>query len=364
MYIIKKNLISLKRDNKQSNTNKGKNYFYLDRNENPIKYNKKTISKLVSIFTRIDLSRYPNINNFKKKLSNFVGVNQENLFITEGVSGAIKSLMEVYTVPKKTNIIFPSPTFALYPIFAKMFDVKVIKILYKNYKLNFNSLLKSINKKTSLVFLPNPNNPIEGHLSLNQIKKILRTCKKNKCFLVLDEVYYPFGKTTGVKLLKDYNNLFIMRSFSKAGGLAGIRLGYLIGSKKNINYVSKIRGGYESNTLSLEIASFFIDNYKIIKNQIKRIKEGFFYLKKNLKKEKIDFIGGTHGNYIFIDFKNKKKASFIVNFLKNNKIIVRSNWTKPFDRGFSFAGLDLINMKIFYKNFVKGLKEFKKYERI
>ena len=364
MFIIKKNLVSLSRENKKSNTNRGIKGLYLDRNDNPIKYDKKTIIKLVSKFKKIDLARYPDVTIFKKKLAKFLGVRRCNLFLTEGVSGAIKSLMEVYTLPKKTNIIFPHPTFAMYPIFAKMFDVKISKIKYINYELNFDKLIKSINKKTSLVFLPNPNNPIEGNLSLTQIKEILKVCKKNNCYLVLDEVYYPFGKITGIKLLKNNNNLFIMRSFSKAGGLAGIRLGYLVGSKKNIEYVSKIRGGYETNVLSMEIASFFIDNYKIIKNQVNKIKEGFAYLKKNLKKKEIDFNGGIHGNYIFINLKNEKKSKYIIDILKRNKIFVRSNWPKPFHKGFSLAGVDISLMKKFINKFNQALKKYEKYERI
>jgi len=364
MFIIKKNLVSLSRKNKKSSASRGAKGLYLDRNENPIKYDKKTIIKLVNVFKKIELARYPDVNIFKKKLSKFLGVQRDNLFLTEGVSGAIKSLMEVYTLPKKTNIIFPHPTFAMYPIFAKMFDVKILKIKYKNYELDFDNLIKSINKKTSLVFLPNPNNPIEGNLSLKQINKILKVCKKNNCYLVLDEVYYPFGKTTGIKLLKDNNNLFIMRSFSKAGGLAGIRLGYLVGSRKNIEYVSKIRGGYETNILSMEVASFFIDNYKIIKNQISKIKKGFVYLKKNLKKKEIDFNGGVHGNYIFINLKNEKKSNYIINNLKKNRIFVRSNWPKPFHQGFSLAGVDITLMKKFIAKFNKALKEYEIHERI
>lgn len=364
MFIIKKNLVSLSRKNKKSNTNRKNKGIYLDRNENPIKYDKKIMGKLVNIFKKIEFARYPDVNIFKKKLSKFLGIKSDNLFLTEGVSGAIKALMEVYTLPKKTNIIFPYPTFAMYPIFAKMFDVKVSKIKYKNYELDYDKLIKAINKKTSLVFLPNPNNPIEGNLSLLKIKQILKVCKKNKCFLILDEVYYPFGKITGIKFLKDNNNLFIMRSFSKAGGLAGIRLGYLIGNKKNIEYVSKIRGGYETNILSMEVASFFIDNYKIIKNQIIEVKKGFNYLKNNLLSRKIEFNGGINGNYIFINLKNEKKSKFIVNFLKKNKIFVRSNWPKPFNQGFSIAGVDLSTMKKFLIKFNKAHETYEKNERI
>tara|TARA_E500000178_G_C17026897_1_gene758486 strand:- start:1753 stop:2835 length:1083 start_codon:yes stop_codon:yes gene_type:complete len=359
MLIIKKNLISLKRENRKTNIKNSKGLF-LNRNENPIDYSKKIKNDLQNRFNKIQLSRYPDVSSFKSKLSKFLKVKNENLFLTEGVSGAIKSLMEVYTLPKKTNIVFPEPTFAMYPIFAKMFDVKAIKIPYKKYEIDYQKLLKSINKKTSLVFLPNPNNPIEGNLPLKKIKKILKICERNKCLLILDEVYYPFGKTTGLSLIKKSNNIFVMRSLSKAGGLASIRLGYLIGNKKNIDYVSKIRGGYESNSVSMEIGSYFLENYNIITKQISKIKSGFKFLKNNLKKNQVEFNGGENGNYIFINLKNLRKNKFIVNFLKKNKIFVRSGWPSPFNKGFSIAGTNKKNMKIFCDKFNQALKKFKR----
>ena len=151
-----------------------------------------------------------------------------------------------------------------------------------------------------------------------------------------------------------------MRSFSKASGLAGLRVGYLIGEKSNINYVSKIRAGYETNTISMEIVSFFIDNYKIITNQIKLVKAGLKYLQNKLKKDKIEFNGGFNGNYIYINLKSAKKTSFVLNYLKKNKIFVRGGWPKPFDQGFSVTGSKKNIMKKFYLNFKKALKKFKK----
>ena len=360
MHIIKKNLIKLIRVNKEKIKTNRKNGIFIDRNENPINYNNNVRKKLLDKIKKVELGRYPDVDIFKNKLAKFLRLKKENIFITEGVSGAIKSLMEVYTIPKKTNIIFPNPTFAMYPVFTKMFDVKSIKIPYVNYDLDFKQMINSTNKKTSLVFLPNPNNPIEGALSIKKIKKILKKCEKNKCFLVLDEVYYPFGNITGINLIKKSNYVFVMRSFSKAGGLAGIRLGYLVGNKKNIEHVSKVRGGYETNILAMEVGSFFIDNYNIILNQIKIVKKGFKFLVSQLKKSKIEHNGAVHGNYIFINLKSKKKSLFVTDFLKQKRIFVRTGWPSPFNQGFSLTGADIKIMKKFFYVFQKALSAYNK----
>ena len=147
-----------------------------------------------------------------------------------------------------------------------------------------------------------------------------------------------------------------MRSFSKAFGLAGIRLGYLIGSKKNIEYVSKTRTGYESNSISTEIASFFIDNHKVIKLYQKNVKEGLKYLKEKFNNLKIENTGGLNSNFIFINLKNEIKKKRITNFLKKNNIYVRSSWPKPYHKGILISGAPINILKKFYKIFFKAYK--------
>jgi histidinol-phosphate aminotransferase len=360
MYIKKKYLNNLQRSIKEKRK-KHKKGIYIDRNENPIEYNNIIKQKLFKKLSNLKFGEYPELEPFYTKLAKWLNLSKENLYITEGVSGAIKSLLEAYTLPKKNNIIFPHPTFAMYPVYSEMFGLKAKKINYdKKYNLNFKKLINAIDTKTAFVFLPNPNVPIEGMLSKKQIQKILKKCEKFKCFLVLDEVYYSFGKFTGIDLIKKSKNIFVMRSFSKACGLAGLRIGYLIGAKNNIKYVSKTRAGYESNTTSTEIASFFIDHYKIILKQIKLVKVGLKYLRLKLKEDNIEFNGGLNGNYIYINLKNVKKTNFVLNYLKKNKIYVRGSWPRPFDQGFSVTGSKKIVMKKFYLNFKKALKKFKK----
>ena len=111
------------------------------------------------------------------------------------------------------------------------------------------------------------------------VKVLADRCNRYDAILVLDEVYYPFSDITGIELIKEYDNVLIMRSFSKAFGLAGIRLGYLIGNSENIDYISKTRTGYESNSVSMGIASFFIDRYDIVLEYVREVKDGLNFLK-------------------------------------------------------------------------------------
>jgi len=351
MYFKKPYLSELKRLRTGSYRSSAKGIF-LDRNERFLPFDKKTSKALNKRLSKVKLNFYPDLEPFYTKLTHWLAVDRSQIFLTEGVSGAIKSLVECLTIPGKNNIVFPYPTFALYPIYCKMFDVEVKMVGYdNNYKIKFQNLLDSIDNKTALVFLPNPNVPIEGTVELKKIKFLIEVCKKNNAMLVLDEVYYPFGNITGIKLINEFNNLFIMRSFSKAFGLASIRLGYLVGTADNIDYVSKTRTGYESNSFSTEAAAFFIDNESIVLDYIQQVKEGLKYLKNGLMELNIEFDGGKDGCFIFVNLHDYEKKNKIVNKLKEKNIFVRGDWPSPYDEGFSITGAPKKIMQKFFKEF-------------
>ena len=361
MYFVKNYLEKLERKRAYSDRLYKKNYLLLDRNEKFIPLDQKLKKKLIKRLSKINPGLYPNISSFYKKLSKWIGLPRENIFLTEGVSGAIKNIIECYTLPGKNNIVFPYPTFAMYSVYCDMFNVQERKIGYtKNYELNFKLLLKSINKKTAIVFLPNPNIPIEGTLNKKKILKLIDKCKKLKVILAIDEVYYPFSNYTSLGLINKYKNLLIMRSFSKAFGLAGIRLGYILGNKKNINYVSKTRTAYESNSFSMEIASFFMEHKREVFKYINEVKRGFRYFKKRLNKYGIHHNGGNHSCFIYVNLNSKKFANNIVDKLITKNIFVRGKWPKPYDKGILISGTTFRNFKKFSNEFFKIYNFYKK----
>ena len=148
MYFKKPYLSELKRLRTGSYRSSAKGIF-LDRNERLLPFDKKTSKALNKRLSKVKLNFYPDLEPFYTKLAHWLAVDRSQIFLTEGVSGAIKSLVECLTIPGKNNIVFPHPTFALYPIYCKMFDVEVKTVGYdNNYKIKFQNLLDSIDNKT------------------------------------------------------------------------------------------------------------------------------------------------------------------------------------------------------------------------
>ncbi len=355
MFKFKKNIIST---NRQSNfTDRTKYELNLDRNEKVIPFSKIHKKKLNKYFNNIDLNLYPNLKNSYKKLSKYLKINTENLLITEGVSGAIKNILDTIYIDNKIEIIVPKPSFALYKIYSDIYDFKVRTYGYdKNFNLNLRKIFNLVNKNTSVVFVTFPNIPVEGEVKLSFIKKLASFLKKKKILLVVDEVYYPFNKFSAIKLIKKNSNVLIMRSFSKAFGLAGARIGYMISNKNNIKSISKSKGGYETNILSAQAMNFVLDNLDITKKYVKEVQKGFFYLKNELRKLKIDFYGGSNSNFIFINLKDMNLVNKVSKKLRNKKIIVRNNLQIPFKNGLVIAGCPPKQMKKFILSFKKAIK--------
>lgn len=352
MIRIKKHLKNIKRVDNYSDRSKYK--LNLDRNENIIGLSEFYQDKLAKYIFKKKLNYYPNLKNSYLILAKFLKIHADNLLFTEGVSGAIKNIMDSLDIKKDSEIIYPKPSFALYNIYSKIYNVKSRTYGYdKSLQLEYDKILKLVNKNTLIVFLPTPNIPIEGNIDLKKIKLLLKKLSKKNIILALDEVYYPFGKQTYLSLIKKHNNLVIMRSFSKAYGLAGARIGYIVSSKNNIKIFNTVKGGYEMNILSASAGEFIIKNNHIVSNYVKSIKLGFKYLKKELSKMNLTSFGGVNGNFALIQFDRKNIAKKVYKKLIQNKISVRRGFDKIFESSILVTLGPIKEMKLFIKIFKK-----------
>ena len=144
---------------------------------------------------------------------------------------------------------------------------KLMKMYYQVYEsskntpyLNLDKLIKKIRlEKPKLLCIANPNSPTGTIIGRVKLIKLIKVCYKLKCNILIDEAYYGFCKETSKNLVKKFNNIFIVRSLSKAWGLAGLRLGYIISNKKNIEILNKIRPMYEINTFGSEFLKLLLD---------------------------------------------------------------------------------------------------------
>ena len=196
-------------------------------------------------------------------------------------------------------------------LYCKIYRKKTISIGYnQNLELNKKKIYKSLDKKTSLVIISNPNSPTGTYIKIKEIEQILKKAKKFKIKVLLDEAYFGFSKKSAISLIKKYNNLIILRTFSKAYGLAGLRVGYAISNTTNIKQLNNTKPMYEINSLGILAATILLQDKKIKTNYINETKLGKNYLLNFFNEKKIEYLDSDTNFILFKIKKNKKKYFF------------------------------------------------------
>jgi histidinol-phosphate aminotransferase len=281
-------------------------FLWLDKNENTdieyLNFIKKKVEKNLSI---LDYSTYPDLKEIYLKLSNLEKVNPENLLLTTGSDGAIRTVFQTYISPGDM-VFITNPSFAMYDIYCKLQNAKIHYIEYINknniIEFDFEQLLENIKfLKPKLICIPNPDSPTGSTLSKLEINTLLIECRKYNTILFIDEAYYPFYDNTSLNFCSEYENLIICRTFSKAWGLAGIRVGFLISSNKQISYMNLGRPMYEIGSIQLKIISDVLDNSQEMLESVQRLLEGKNYFEQEMRKLKFETLN-TFGNFSHVNF--------------------------------------------------------------
>ncbi len=238
--VLRTNIKNLKAYSSARSEFSGEASIYLDANENP--YN-------------APFNRYPDPmqKKLKERIAEIKKIEEPHIFLGNGSDEAIDILFRAFCEPKKDNVITVSPTYGMYQVCADINDTPVIKInLNDDFTLDAKKVLDACTANTKLIFICSPNNPSGNLLDSQEIEKILTTFKG---IVVIDEAYIDFSpEATWLNDLQDFPNLVLLQTFSKAWGMAGIRLGMAFASEEIIKVFNKIKYPYNVNMLTQQLA--------------------------------------------------------------------------------------------------------------
>jgi histidinol-phosphate aminotransferase len=269
------------------------------------------------------LNRYPDPHhsNIKTKLSNIKKTKPENIFIGNGSDEAIDLLIRAFCEPGKDSILVMPPTYGMYQVAADISDVNTIKVpLTEDFQIDTKNVLNNVSLQTKMIFVCSPNNPSGNLLKKDSILTILNVFNG---IVVIDEAYIDFtDEKSWIGGLANFNNLVILQTFSKAWGLANIRVGMAYGDAKIISVLNKIKYPYNVNGISQGLILTALESEKQKNEIVKKI---------ILERDKladdlilIPFIGHvfpSDSNFILAKVSNANK---VYDYLLENKIIVRN----------------------------------------
>ncbi len=330
----------------------------LDRNEKVDDWPEDFMFKILESKPRSFFSTYPDMAILYTKLSEHLNVSEEQILISSGIDGVIKTLFETLIEPGgKVGVL--SPTYAMYDVYARIFQAKIYHVGYnKDYSIDWGAFDKCLSERTKIFFLPNPNQPIESCLSLEELKVLSKKCLDAGCLLVIDEAYHYFGAESSLPLIEEFENVVIMRTFSKAFGIPSARLGYMVSTVENMELLSKTRFAHEANSVSAAMAEYLLDNFNIVENYVDNIKESKEYTKKELQSMGLE-VRGDNGNYLLVKFATTQDAKDCANFLKERKIYIKGPWNVPWEKCVSITLAEKKIMNIF----IDAMNDFYNIER-
>lgn len=223
----------------------------INANENPYPPSPK-VAEVIKNFDADKLRLYPNANAtpLKQALADYYNVDIKNVFVGNGSDDVIAIVFQS-VFNSNLPIVYPDLTYSFYPVWCSLFNIK-----YKTYPVdeNFRIHVEDYKEKNGGVIIPNPNAPTSIGENLEFVERLMEYNQDS--VVVIDEAYVDFGGISSVELTKKYENLLVTGTFSKSRSLAGLRIGFAIGSEKLISVLEAVKNSYNSYTVdSLSIAA-------------------------------------------------------------------------------------------------------------
>lgn len=298
---------------------KNKNIVKLNANENPYPPSPKAIEALKS-FNSERLRYYPNANSteLKEALAEYYNVDIENIFVGNGSDDVLAIAFQSFFNSDKP-IVYPDLTYSFYPVWCDLFGIP-----YKTYPVddNFRIIPEDYKEANGGVVIPNPNAPTSIGEGLDFVEKIMQYNPDS--VVIIDEAYVDFGGTSSVELTNKYKNLLITGTFSKSRSLAGLRIGFAVGSKELISVMEAVKNSYNSYTIdsvSIAMGTASVRDDEYFKATCKRIidtRERFTKEMKELGFKVLDsstnFIFATHSDLSMKD---------MFEYLKTKNVFIR-----------------------------------------
>ena len=306
--LIRDNIKNLKPYSSARDEFQGEASVYLDANENPF---------------NAPYNRYPDPlqRKLKDKIAALKHIHHDNIFLGNGSDEPIDLVFRAFCEPSIDNVVAIEPTYGMYKVAAEINNVEYRKVLLaENYMLKSADLLAATDANTKLIFICSPNNPTGNLLDKKEISHILTTFHG---LVVLDEAYIDFANDEGfLGQLSNYPNLIVLQTFSKAWGMASIRLGMAFASHSIITIFNKIKYPYNINLLTQQYALEAVGNITETKDWVKLILSNKELLLQELESVRsVEKIYASDANFILVKVNEPK---LVYDYLVDNKIIVRN----------------------------------------
>ena len=301
----------------------GRNGLRLDFNENTQGCSPRVLAALHSVDTEV-LARYPEREPVEKLVAEFLGLDPAEVLLTNGVDESIHLLCATYLNPGDEALVVV-PTFAMYAIFAQAEGANVVEIRSgENFAFPQQELLAHVSPRTRLIAVATPNNPTGAVTESETLIQLASSAPQ--AALLVDEAYFEFHGKTLLDQVGKIENLFVARTFSKAYGLAGLRIGILTGDASQIAMVRRVASPYNVNAVALAVLPEALQDREYVERYVEQVVRNRERLQNELQHLEFQF-WPSHANFVLVRV-GEAHAAFVQS-MRRRGILVRDRHSDP-----------------------------------
>jgi histidinol-phosphate aminotransferase len=267
-----------------------------------------------------EVAAYPEYNVLLQKLSEWLKVPEGNILITNATDEAIMVTCQTF-IESGEKILLPVPTYSMFRVYGEISGAEILEIPY-NEDLSFpcQRFLQNLEPGIRMAVVVNPNNPTGTPVTREDFMQIMEKSRDAGILVLLDQAYTQFCSQDHASLYKEYDNLLVIQTFSKAFGMAGLRMGYIVARDYLISHLKKVRSPYSISTLAATAAVSALEDNEFIDNYVKEVKASGREIIEFLKQRKIK-VFPTEANFVLARF--GERAGKIQDALREKGILVR-----------------------------------------
>lgn len=330
-------------------------FLCLDMNEGvpglPEAFVRRTLASLDSGF----LCRYPEYHPLKEILARHNGLKPENISLSNGSDGSIKNIFDAF-IGRGDRVLMTDPTFAMYPVYCRMYEARADVVEYgADLAFPYDEFSDRLRKGVKLAVVVNPNNPTGSILEPGRMLRLIQRARRADALLLVDEAYFYYYRETVMPWVRRYENLIVLRTFSKLCGLAAARIGYAAASAPVVDCLRKVKSAFDVSALGVVMAQRILEQPALMKRLMRSVAVGKAHLVRSLKRAGIPHVAG-HANFVLMHC--GESVPEVVRRLAQRRILVsggfRQESLKPYIR---VTVGDRRTMESFLKSFLPVWKE-------
>lgn len=305
----------------------------LDFNENPAGCPPE-VRRALARLTADEVAMYPERKTARRELARFFGVSAEEMLLANGTDEALHLIVDTF-VEAGDVVLLAEPTFAMYRFYAELSGARIHALRYDaGLKFPVEEAIRALRKHPRALFIANPNNPTGSMMSAEELRTILQAAKRT--LVVVDEAYFEFSGQTVLPWIRRHKNLIVTRTFSKAAGLAGLRLGCLFANREAAAHLQKTQSPYPVNVAALAAARAVARDGKFLRQTLEEFRRSREELVRGLGRLNLRQFPSA-ANFVLVDAGERAKE--IAAGLARRKILIR-------DRSHDFGGAGYVRITV------------------